>query len=80
MDCCIEFVKNKEGGEELSPEENSRYVAMLKKKLRQAGLWGGARNPLELKPPLIITRDEVDEIVSGVDKVIGEIERELASG
>ena len=80
LDCCIEFVKNKESGEEFSPEENSRYAAMLKKKLRQAGLWGGARNPLELKPPLIITRDEVDEIVSGVDRVIGEIERELASG
>jgi len=76
LDCGIEFVKNRESGEEFSPEEHSRFVTMLKGKLRQAGLWGTAGNPLQLKPPLIITRNEIDEIVSRVDKVIGEIETE----
>ena len=80
LDCCIEFVKNRESGEEFSPEEHGKFVAMLKGKLRQAGLWGAVGNPLELKPPLIITKDEIDEIVSRVDKVIGEIETEFASG
>ena len=48
---------------------------MLKEKLRREGLWGSVGNPLQLRPPLIITEDEINEIVSGVDRVIGEIEK-----
>lgn len=78
LDSQVEFVKDKEGKEQLSAEENTRLVSMLKKKLREAGLWGSVGNPLQLKPPLIVTKDEVGEIVSGLDGVIGEVEKELS--
>ncbi len=61
----------------LSPEENARIGRMLKQKLMEAGLWGMFRNPLPICPPLSITKDEIDEIVSVFDRVIGEIEKEL---
>lgn len=77
LDCQVEFVKNKETGEKFSPEENKKFIRMLKKKIRQAGFWGAAGNPLQLRPPLVITKAEIDELVSGLEKVIGEIGKEL---
>lgn len=77
LDCQIEFVKNQETGEKLTPEENARLSGMLKKKVKQAGFWGKPGNPLKLLPPLVINKDEIDELVSGLDKVIGEIVSEL---
>ncbi len=77
LDCLVEFLKDKETQERFSPAENNRLNAMLKEKLRRAGLWGMASNPLQLKPPLIITRDEVNEIVDGLDKVIADIEKQF---
>jgi 4-aminobutyrate aminotransferase-like enzyme len=50
---------------------------MLKEKLREAGLWGSFSNPLQLKPPLTITQEEINEIVNALDRVTGEIEKEL---
>ncbi|MBF0278637.1 MAG: aspartate aminotransferase family protein [SAR324 cluster bacterium] len=78
LDCTVEFVKNQETGEKFSPEENKKFMALLKKKIRQAGFWGAAGNPLKLLPPLVINKDEIDELVEGLDKVTGEIARELA--
>ncbi len=75
LDCQVEFLKDKETKEPFNPAENGRMAAMLKEKLRRAGLWGLASNPLQLKPPLIITRDEVNEMVGGLDRVIDEIEK-----
>jgi adenosylmethionine-8-amino-7-oxononanoate aminotransferase len=77
LDCLIEFVKNQETGEKFSSEENSKFVGMLKKKIKQVGFWGVAGNPLMLLPPLVINKDEIDELVGGLDKVIGEIAEEL---
>lgn len=77
LDSQVEFVKDRETKRLFSPEENSKLNTMLKEKLRRVGLWGMASNPLQLKPPLIISRDEVDEIVSGLDRVVGEIEKVL---
>ncbi len=74
LDCSIFFVKDKESNGKFSPEEQVRFLAVLRKKLRQVGLWGAVGNPTQLKPPLIITKSEVDEIINGYDKVLGEIE------
>jgi putrescine aminotransferase len=77
LDCQVEFVKNQETGEKFSSEENTRLMSMLKKYIRQAGLWGPTGNPILFRPPLVITKVEIDEIVSGLEKVIGEIGKEL---
>jgi len=79
LDCCIEFVKNKETGEEFGPEENTKFVAILKQQLRKAGLWGPVHSVIRIRPPLIITKDEIDEIVSGLDLAIGEAEKGLVT-
>jgi adenosylmethionine-8-amino-7-oxononanoate aminotransferase len=75
LGCIIEFVKDRETKKQFSPEENKRFVALLKEKLRRAGLWWQVANPLWLSPALIITKDEIDEIVRGLDRVSGEIEK-----
>ncbi|MBW2368639.1 MAG: aspartate aminotransferase family protein, partial [Deltaproteobacteria bacterium] len=75
--CGVEFVKDGKNNIKFSPEESSKFLPLLKKKLRQAGLWGQVENPLPLLPSLIITKGEIDEIVSGIDNVIGQIEKEL---
>ncbi len=73
LNCNIEFVKNNKEDENFEPNENKAFVGNLKKKLRQIGLWGPVSNPLSLRPALIISKDEVDEIVEGIDKVLLEI-------
>ncbi|MFX0200296.1 MAG: aspartate aminotransferase family protein [Candidatus Hodarchaeota archaeon] len=78
LDSQVEFVKDKKTNEKFSSEENRKLSSVLREKLRQAGLWGSVGNPLQLKPPLIITKDEINEIVSGLDKVIGDIEKKLS--
>jgi len=77
LDCSFELLRDNETKEPLTAEEKSRIFGMLKTKLRQVGLWGGVSNPFQLKPPLVITKDEVDEILRGLDKVIGEVEKEF---
>jgi len=73
----IELFKDGKTREGFSPEENIKIGRMLKEKLIDRGLWGMFRNPPPICPALSITRDEIDEIVSGFDRVIGEIEKEL---
>lgn len=77
LECLIEFVKNQETNEKFSSEENTKFLGILKKKIRKAGFWGATGNPLMLWPPLVINKDEIDEIVRGLDKVIEEITQEL---
>jgi adenosylmethionine-8-amino-7-oxononanoate aminotransferase len=43
----------------------------------EAGLFGFFVNPIPIVPALIITKDEIDEIVSKLDKAIVEITQEL---
>jgi len=75
--CGVEFVKDRKNNIKFSPEESSKFLPLLKKELREAGLWGQIENPLPLLPSLIITKGEIDEIVSGIDNVIGQIEKEF---
>jgi adenosylmethionine-8-amino-7-oxononanoate aminotransferase len=73
----IELMKDKETREQFSPVENARIGGMLKEMLMESGLFGMFRNPIEIVPPLIITRDEIDEIVKGFDRAIGEIQKQF---
>ncbi len=74
LDSQVAFLKDKDAKRPFTAEENGKLAGLLKTKMRQAGLWGMASNPLQLKPPLIIRRAEVDEIVGALDRVITEIE------
>jgi len=78
LNCNVELFKDKKTKQRFSPEENSKIGGMLKRKLMEAGLFGMFRNPIPLAPALIITKDEIDEIVRGLDRVIGEIQKELS--
>ena len=78
LDCNVEFVKDRETEEKFSPEENQVFIAKLKNGLRQNGLWGPVSNPLHLWPTLVVTKEEIDEILSRLDKTLGEIGTELS--
>ena len=70
----IELVKDKKTKEELTPNECN----LLGTKLREAGLLtrlDGGR--IRFAPPLIITKDDVDGSIVIMDKVIGQLEKEL---
>ncbi|MGR3295095.1 MAG: aminotransferase family protein [Candidatus Bathyanammoxibius sp.] len=70
----IELVKDRKTKERLTREES----ASLTKKLREAGLITRAdEGNIRFMPPLVITRDEIDESIAIMDKVIGEMEKEL---
>jgi len=73
----VELVRDSESGEPFSPEENKRVQSLLKGKLMKAGLFGQFGNPILISPPLIVSEDEIDQIMRGLDKVIGEIEKEF---
>ena len=73
----IELVSDGETKAEY-PEE-VRLGERLTEKFRQQGLIlrGGGRT-IGMGPPLCITRSDVDEIVAGIDRALGEIEDELS--
>lgn len=77
LNCEVELMRNRDTRERFSTDENALIPRMLKEKLMEAWLFGPFRNPIPIVPPLIITKEEIDEIVSGFDKVIGEIEKEI---
>jgi adenosylmethionine-8-amino-7-oxononanoate aminotransferase len=80
LDCHVQFIKNNKTEEEFSQEENAKFVALLKKELREAGLWELVGNPLELKPALIITKDKVNEIANRLDMAMNKVEAKIATG
>ena len=70
----IELVKDKESKERLSGVE----LANLNAKLRQAGLITRIDNGIiRFIPPLIISKDDVDESLAIIDKAIGQLEAEV---
>lgn len=73
LNCHIELMKDKKTKKSFSPEENARICALLKSKAMDEGLFGLFTNPIPILPPLIITRDEIDEMVGKFDKVIAQI-------
>ena len=71
---CIELVKDKETKEPIGGKES----ASMSKEFHDAGFllgaWGGR---IGFFPPLVITRDEVDQCIAIMDKAIGNMEKEL---
>ena len=73
----IELVSDRKTKTHFSSE--MRIGERLTEKFRQQGLLLRARDHVVgIGPPLCTTRSDVDEIVDGVDRAIGELERELS--
>jgi adenosylmethionine-8-amino-7-oxononanoate aminotransferase len=77
LNCRVELVRDKETKQPLNSDENARVRKLLKKKLMSVGLFGLFANPVPIMPPLVVNQNEIDEIVNGFDKVIGEIQKEI---
>ena len=79
----IELVREKESKTPFAPEEgmSARGTALaLERGLHISGVPGVADwvrgDDLRFYPPLIITREQVDEVVGIIDEVLGELTRE----
>ena len=73
----IELVSDRETRAGFPPE--SRLGERLNEKFRENGLiLKTSGRIIGLGPPLCITRDDVDEIVAGLDRALGEIENDLS--
>lgn len=73
--CAVELVKDRDTKESFPAEAKlSDKMAPL---MNEHNLLGRPGNSIYLAPPLCITRDEVDHVVSQVDSVISKLEAQL---
>ena len=76
--CAVEFVKDRKTKERFKPED--RLDDRLTEKFAEAGLFLLGHDVTIIMPPLIVTRAEIDELVTKLDRCIGQVERELSLG
>lgn len=72
----IEVVKNKETKAPLA--KTDKFCVELGKKVFEKGLVTRTWNIIHFAPPLVVTKDEIDRMVSIVDESLTEVEREFA--
>ena len=72
----IELVKDKNTKE--SFEMNDPFNNELGTQLAKVGIQTRIRNIMGIAPPLITTKDEVDWLVDGIDKALGETEKKYS--
>lgn len=73
--CAVELVKDRDTKESFPAEDKlADKIAPL---MNEHNLLGRPGNAIYLAPPLCITRDEVDHLVSQVDSVITKLEAQL---
>lgn len=72
----IEVVKNREKKTPLA--KNDKFCVELGKKVFEKGLVTRTWNIIHFAPPLVVTKDEIDRMVSIVDEALTETEREFA--
>ena len=48
--------------------------------LLDAGILSRAGSSIQVAPPLVINREEIDELVDGIDQAIGNFEAEIGVG
>jgi adenosylmethionine-8-amino-7-oxononanoate aminotransferase len=73
----LDLVKNKETKAKMGKE--SQYTKRLNELVMEHGLVTRIWDVLHLAPPLVITREEVDQMVDIVDRVLTQAERECAA-
>ena len=73
--CAVELVKDRDTKESFPAE--AKLADKLGPLMNEHNLLGRPGNSIYLAPPLCITRDEVDHVVSQVDSVITKLEAQL---
>ncbi len=71
----VELQKNPEANEEFADEDNVGEI--LGGLLAEQGLLARAGSSIAVAPPLVINREQVDELVDMLDGAIGNLEREF---
>jgi len=71
----IDLKRNPQTGEEFTEDDDLGH--RVPRLMRQHGLLARAGSSIAVAPPLVINREEADNLVDGLDQVIGELEREL---
>jgi alanine-glyoxylate transaminase / (R)-3-amino-2-methylpropionate-pyruvate transaminase len=72
----VELVKNRES-KEPATKETAEVMERMRERgvlVGKGGLWG---NTLRIKPPMCITRDDVDYMVAMLDEAFGEVEAKM---
>jgi adenosylmethionine-8-amino-7-oxononanoate aminotransferase len=74
----VEVVRDKRTKERFRKEDNftARYVAKCLEKGLISAIY--ADIAISVTPPLVVTKSDIDEVVSIIDEVIGELEKELS--
>ena len=75
--CAVEIVKDRETKEYFPPE--AELGARLTQSFSENGIILRGGNAINIMPPLCITSSEVDEIVSALDRVIGQAAQALGA-
>ena len=74
----VELQRNPEAGEAFRPEDTvDRRMTQL---LRDEGILGRAGASIPVAPPLVINREEADNLVDGIDRAITRLESDLDLG
>ncbi len=74
----LEMQRNPEAREEFREEDEVN--ARVGRLMRQEGLLARAGASIQVAPPLIANREEIDMIVDALDRVVGGLEEELQLG
>ena len=74
----IDLLRNPESGEDFKPEDN--IAKRMPQLLLDAGILSRAGSSIQVAPPLVINREEIDELVDGIDQAIGKFEAEIGGG
>jgi len=75
--CGMEFVKDRQTKEYFPAE--AELGSRLTQAFAENGLLLRGGDAMNIAPPLCVTSGEIDEILSGMDRVIGQIARELGA-
>ena len=73
--CALEIVKDRETKEHFPTEAD--LGERLTQKFHENGLLLSGGNFINIAPPLCVSRGEITEILSGLDRAIGDVEREV---
>ncbi|MBM3140250.1 MAG: aspartate aminotransferase family protein [Chloroflexi bacterium] len=71
----LEMKRNPETGEDFREEDN--VGNRMPELLREQGILARAGAAISIAPPLVINREEVDQVVDALDQAIGQLERDL---
>jgi hypothetical protein len=75
--CALDLVRNKETREAWSVSD--RFIKHLGLRMQERGMITRVWDVLHLAPPLVITREECDQMIEIVDTCLTELEREHAA-